>query len=75
MKILITGASSRLGRALASELGQDHHLRLMDSTAVELPGSGEFFKGAALTKLIGNSMLTLSASLSKVGCALMFTSI
>jgi nucleoside-diphosphate-sugar epimerase len=38
MNVLITGAASRLGRAIAAELAPDHHLRLVDS---ELSGSGE----------------------------------
>ena len=48
MKILITGASSRLARAVATELDRDHQLRLMDSVRVEPDGKAEFFQGNIL---------------------------
>jgi nucleoside-diphosphate-sugar epimerase len=36
MNILITGAASRLGRAIAAELVADHSLRLLDSSVPEV---------------------------------------
>lgn len=48
MKILITGASSRLAQAIVTELGQDHQLRLMDSVPVEPVGKAEVFQGSLL---------------------------
>lgn len=48
MKILITGASSRLAQTIATELGQDHQLRLMDSVPVEPVGKAEVFQGSLL---------------------------
>ncbi len=48
MKILITGASSRLARAIATELDRDHELRLMDSVQVDPDGNAEFFQGSIL---------------------------
>lgn len=46
MKILITGACGMIGRALTTELGQAHDLRLLDRVSpaeatVFVPGSGE----------------------------------
>ena len=40
MNILITGAASRLGRAVAEAL-EGHALRLMDESPVEAPGGGD----------------------------------
>ncbi|MCC7264881.1 MAG: NAD(P)-dependent oxidoreductase [Candidatus Latescibacteria bacterium] len=37
MRVLITGAASRLGQAIAARLRDRHHLRLLDSTPLE-PG-------------------------------------
>src|SRR5438067_13219831 len=48
MRILITGASSRLGRAIAAQRGEEHSLRLMDSVPVEPEGKAEFFQGSLL---------------------------
>ena len=47
MNILITGAASRLGRALAADLLGDHNLRLLDSSAPEeLCGDVELVQGS-----------------------------
>jgi len=35
MNVLITGAASRLGQAIAEELAADHRLRLLDSTPID----------------------------------------
>jgi nucleoside-diphosphate-sugar epimerase len=40
MDVLITGAASRLGRAVAAELAPDHRLHLIDGAPPE-PGSGD----------------------------------
>ena len=49
MKILITGASSRLGRAIAEELGKDHNLRLVDTVPVDTEGDNfECVQGSLL---------------------------
>jgi nucleoside-diphosphate-sugar epimerase len=48
MNILITGASSRLARALVDELSDGHRLRLMDSVPVEPPEKAEFVQGSLL---------------------------
>lgn len=48
MNILITGAASRLGQALAAELGQEHRLRLMDTVPVEAGERAEVFQGSLL---------------------------
>jgi nucleoside-diphosphate-sugar epimerase len=48
MKILITGAASRLGQALATELGREHTLRLMDTVPVETGERAEAFPGSLL---------------------------
>ena len=45
MNVLITGAASRLGRAIAAELAADHRLRLMDSVPVEPCDNSEFIRG------------------------------
>ena len=48
MKILITGASSRLASAIAADLGKDHTLRLMDSVPVDVEGKHQFVHGTIL---------------------------
>jgi nucleoside-diphosphate-sugar epimerase len=48
VNILITGAASRLGQALAAELGKEHTLRLMDSAPVEAGERAEAFQGSLL---------------------------
>jgi nucleoside-diphosphate-sugar epimerase len=48
MRILITGASGRLAQALAAELGQEHHLRLLDSVPVKPPEKAESVQGSLL---------------------------
>lgn len=48
MRVLITGAASRLGQAIASRLRERHQLRLLDSTPVE-PGPNATFVQASLT--------------------------
>jgi len=45
MNVLITGAASRLGRAIAAELSADHRLRLFDSTPVDPGEKAEFIQG------------------------------
>jgi nucleoside-diphosphate-sugar epimerase len=40
MEVLITGAASRLGRAIAAELAPDHRLRLADGAPPD-PGAGD----------------------------------
>ena len=45
MNVLITGAASRLGRAIATELADDHRLRLVDSIPVEPGENCEFIRG------------------------------
>ena len=47
MDILITGAASRLGQAVAEVL-EGHRLRLMDETSVEAPADGDAFEGSLL---------------------------
>jgi len=42
MNVLITGAASHLGRAIAAELGADHRLRLVDRTSVPSDENGDF---------------------------------
>ena len=44
MNVLITGAASHLGRAIAAELGADHRLRLVDSTSVPSDENGDFIQ-------------------------------
>lgn len=50
MNILITGAASRLGKAIAAELENDHQLRLLDSVPGDAPflgeGNSEFLQGS-----------------------------
>ena len=48
MNILITGASSKLAQAVVTELGDAHHLRLMDSVPVDPPENAEYFQGTLL---------------------------
>ncbi|MSS72423.1 MAG: NAD(P)-dependent oxidoreductase [Candidatus Latescibacteria bacterium] len=48
MKVLITGASGRLTQAIATALGQEHALRLMDSVPVKPPEKVEFIQGSLL---------------------------
>jgi NAD+ dependent glucose-6-phosphate dehydrogenase len=48
MNILITGASGRLAQAIAGELGDRHHVRLMDSVPVTPPEKMEAFQGTLL---------------------------
>ena len=48
MRILITGASSRLAQEVAAALGPDHQVRLMDRVPVESPREAEFFQGDIL---------------------------
>lgn len=50
MRILMTGASSRLAQAIAAELGQDHELRLMDSVPVSPEGKATFMQGSLLNQ-------------------------
>jgi nucleoside-diphosphate-sugar epimerase len=45
MNVLITGAASLLGRAIAAELATDHRLRLFDSTPVDPGEKAEFVQG------------------------------
>ena len=45
MNVLITGAASRLGRAIAAELATDHRLRLFDSIPVDPGEKAEFIQG------------------------------
>ncbi len=48
MKILITGASSRLAQAVVAEFGQEHQLRLLDSVPVEPSEKVEAVQGSLL---------------------------
>ena len=48
MRILITGASSRLARALVDVLKDDHRLRLLDSVPVDVEGDVEVLQGSIL---------------------------
>lgn len=52
MNILITGAASRLGKAITDELEKDHQLRLLDSVFDDVPflteNNVEFMKGSIL---------------------------
>lgn len=48
MRVLITGAASRLGQAVAARLRDRHQLRLVDATPVE-PGPNSSFFQASLT--------------------------
>ena len=45
MDILITGASSALGRAVAAELADGHKLRLFDSTSVDAGDNARSIEG------------------------------
>jgi len=45
VRVLITGAASRLGQAIAKELADDHELRLLDSTAIIPGGKARFIQG------------------------------
>ena len=45
MNVLITGAASRLGQAIAAELGTEHKLRLLDSTPVTSGEHADFVQG------------------------------
>lgn len=45
MNILITGAASRLGRAIAAELDTEHTLRLLDSTPIPPGDRADFVQG------------------------------
>ncbi len=49
MKILITGAASPLAQAIMAELGEAHHVRLMDAEAVEAAGT-EVARGSLLSQ-------------------------
>ena len=48
MKILITGASSRLAGGIATELSDSHDLRLMDSVPVDVKQGCHFMQGSIL---------------------------
>ena len=48
MNILITGASSRLGQAIATDLRSDHRLRLMDEASLEGDDRVEVVHGSIL---------------------------
>lgn len=48
MRILITGASSRFAQAIATELGEEHDLLLMDSVPVEVTGKRSTFMQGSL---------------------------
>ena len=48
MNILITGASSQLAQAIASELKDDHSVRLMDSVPVDVAEGCDFIQGNIL---------------------------
>ena len=48
MNVLITGAASPLGQALAGRLASQHRLRLMDRVAVPTPEKAEAFVGDLL---------------------------
>ena len=48
MNILITGASSRLAQAIATELKDDHTVRLMDSVPVDVAEGCDFIQGNIL---------------------------
>lgn len=45
MRVLITGAASRLGRAIATELADEHELRLLDSTDADPAGNAVSIRG------------------------------
>ena len=48
MNILITGASSQLTQAIATELKADHNVRLMDSVPVDVAEGCDFIQGNIL---------------------------
>lgn len=48
MKILITGASGQLARAIAAELSDEHKLRLMGATPVDVEADFEYAQGSIL---------------------------
>ena len=48
MNILITGASSQLAQAIATELKDDHTVRLMDSVPVDVVEGCDFIQGNIL---------------------------
>ena len=48
MNILITGASSQLAQAIATELKDDHSVRLMDSVPVDVAEGCDFIQGNIL---------------------------
>ena len=48
MNILITGASSQLAQAIATELKDDHSVRLMDSVPVDVAEGCDFTRGNIL---------------------------
>ena len=48
MNILITGASSQLAQAIATELKDDHSVRLMDSVPVDVAEGYDFIQGNIL---------------------------
>ena len=48
MNILITGASSQLAQAIATELKDDHSVRLMDSVPVDVAKGCDFIQGNIL---------------------------
>ena len=48
MKVLITGAASRLGQAVAAELASQHVLRLMDEDPVAQTEEIEVVQGSLL---------------------------
>ena len=45
MRVLITGAASRLGQAIATELADDHELTLLDSADTGPEGGARFIQG------------------------------
>lgn len=57
MRILITGASSRLAQAIANELKKDHDLRLMDTSPISPIDVEELEKNGKNVKFMPGSIL------------------
>ena len=48
MEVLVTGAASDLAQQVAAVLGQEHRLRLMDSTEFAVPAKAQGVRGSLL---------------------------
>lgn len=62
MRVLITGAASRLGQAIAAELADDHELSLLDSSVISPVGGARLIQGDLTdADLVGEAVAGLDA--------------